>query len=240
MTTTAAPSGLPADYIVLSVSRPVDAAPTLVPRNLAGRQDNATFHPQPGSSLSPVDDDLGYISATGTTDSCADANYYMTSGGQLTDESNGVMVAAKPDLFAITMNHPIPGTISTDIEVVNNILVWHNPAFYQDTAVFCEQNEIVYATFNASGPPAGCTVIDLVVIAGMSIRGPSESRSILTHRFSQFLSRHRCQQLVIGFCSERDSVPGERQPSAPTRWKPNILSTWKAERYQLRAPANRI
>lgn len=192
MTTTAAPSGLPADYIVLSVSRPANPAPTLAPRHLAGRQDNVTFHPQPGSSLSPVDDDLGYISATGTTDSCADANYYVISGGQLTDETNGVMVAAKADLFAITMNDPIPGTISTDLEVVNNILVWHNSAFYQDTAVFCEQNEIVFATFNASGPPAGCTVVDLVVIAGMFIRGSSDSHYVLTHRFSKLLSRHRC------------------------------------------------
>lgn len=185
-TATATPSALPADFIVLSVSRPTDPAPTIVPRNAHPvRQSNDTFHPQPGSPLSPVDDDLGYVSASGTTDSCASANLYRISDGQLTDETNGVTVAAKSDLFALTFNNPSAGTIDTEFQVVDHTLVWHNVAFYQDTAVFCELDDIIYATFNTSGPPAGCTVVDLVVVAGMSARGKIESCPILTHRPQQ-------------------------------------------------------
>lgn len=169
------------NFIVLRVSRPVNLAPTLLPRKVvAGRQDNTTFHPQPGT-LSPVDSDLGYISASGTSTTCNGANLYELSAGHLTDETNGVMVAAPANFFAITLNNPTPGTFSTDFEVVDNILVWHNSAFYQDTAVFCELNEIVYAFFNSSLPADGCTIVDLVVVAGKTAVEKPRSPSILTN-----------------------------------------------------------
>lgn len=170
---TGVPSGLPANFIVLRASRRRSSRP-------------AGFHPRPGS-LSPVDSDSGYISASGISTTCNGASYYELSGGQLTDETNGVMVAAPADFFAITMNNPIPGdsgAFSTNFEVVDNMLVWHNSAFYQDTAVFCELNETVYAFFNSSLPTDGsktvCNIVDLVVVAGRTfLQRMTSRRSIL-------------------------------------------------------------
>lgn len=160
--------------MILSVSFAPNPAPTPSGAALIKR----IFNRKRQFTLSPLNNQ-SFVSRDGITP-CTDANRYLFLGGQLTDMTNQVLIAAPPDLSPLVLNNPSPGTFSTDIEIVNNITVWRNSTFFNGVAVFCVQNGIVYATFNSSGPPAGCLVVNLVVVAGESWRGRREPKQMLT------------------------------------------------------------
>ncbi|KAJ4412462.1 hypothetical protein N0V82_008781 [Gnomoniopsis sp. IMI 355080] len=112
---------------------------------------------------------FGYLAAGGNTSSCALASEYMVGSGELMDADTGVLVSANADLQPVALNNPVVGSITTDFEIVNGILVWSNAAFYNGQAVFCLLNDILYATFTAAGPPAGCTTVDVVVVQDVGV-----------------------------------------------------------------------
>ncbi|KAJ4387785.1 hypothetical protein N0V93_008387 [Gnomoniopsis smithogilvyi] len=141
-----------ANTIVLSLEAAATGAPATNNTGLRKRQSNL------------VASGLGYVSAGGTTDTCATAKTFMVGNGQLMDDTTGVFISANTDLQPINLNDAVSESITTDFEIVNGILVWSNSLFYNGAAVFCLLNDFLYATFNEAGPPAGCSIVNLVVV----------------------------------------------------------------------------
>lgn len=188
-TTPAPPAG--GVVIVISISLPAAAAASPAASSasaapLAGFQagplvSNVTYNGKRQAPLSPIDLEAGYISATGMTGVCAAANSYSFSNGQLLDVVSGILVSANVDLSPSNLNNPGAKSISTTFVIENGILLWRNPAFYNGAAVFCLLNSVVYAIFDRTGPPAGCTTIVLVAISGLSIHCLRQDQLMLTH-----------------------------------------------------------
>lgn len=170
--TTPAPSPGPAttviigdNTIVLSIAAPAPVATNNVAGPLAvfnntGLQKRQTEVVSTG--------ELGYISAGGTTGSCAAARQFAVQNGQLLDVATGTAIAAGANLQSINLNDPVAGTYSTTFALIGGVLVWTNDLFYNGAAVFCLLDGVLYASFTAAGPPAGCTVVNLVVVQGAS------------------------------------------------------------------------
>lgn len=159
--TTAAPSPAAtttvaaANAIVLSIEA---AAATGVPAI------NNTVSRKRQTSLS--ENGLGYVAADGVTGTCAAAKMFAVGNGELMDMTTGVLISADTELQPINVNDAVSEPITTNFAVVGGILVWTNSLFYNGTAVFCLLNDLLYATFNAAGPPAGCSVVNLVAVQG--------------------------------------------------------------------------
>lgn len=145
-----------AELVVLSLVPPIATGVPATNQTLRKRQ----------SDLSASG--FGYLASGGNTSLCALANQYMVGNGELMDAATGVLVSANTDLQPVPLNNPLGGSITTDFEVVNGILVWSNSAFYNGAAVFCLLNDVLYATFTAAGPPAGCLTVNVVVVQGLS------------------------------------------------------------------------
>lgn len=110
--------------------------------------------------------ELGYIADDGTTGACSSAIQYELVNGGLVDVDTNVTIAAGVDLQTIDLNDPVGGSIFTTFSVSGGILVWTNEQFYNNTAVFCVLNSMLYASFTENGSPPGCTRVNLVAVQG--------------------------------------------------------------------------
>ncbi|ROV95645.1 hypothetical protein VSDG_05284 [Cytospora chrysosperma] len=119
---------------------------------------------QDGSSS--TDSGSGFLAqGNATSSSCSNATTYEQSGGQLINGENGIPFSVDAGVAYINFTTFTPGSISTDFEVIGNVLHWYNSQFYNGAAGFCELDGTVYATFTEEGGPIGCTSIDLVLYA---------------------------------------------------------------------------
>lgn len=151
--------------VVLSIQVPAPAATGVVAGPLAMINDTRL---QKRQTAVVSTGELGYISAGGTTGACSAAREFVVANGQLIDVATGVAIAAGANLQLIDLNDPVAGTYSTTFTLSGGVLVWTNSAFYNGAAVFCLLDGVLYASFNAVGPPTGCTVVDLVMVQGAS------------------------------------------------------------------------
>lgn len=110
--------------------------------------------------------ELGYIADDGTTGSCASARQYELANGELFDVQGGFAIGTTTSLQTIDLNDPADGSIVTTFSLVAGILVWTNLDFYNNTAVFCLLNSVLYVSFTAEGPPSGCTLVNLGAVQG--------------------------------------------------------------------------
>lgn len=116
-----------------------------------------------------------FLSATGSTSDCGTANTYTIADGQLIFGASNLPAAVDPGLPYISLNGATSGTITRQFSVVNNDLVWTNPAFFNGQATFCTLNGGVYAVFTSAGGPAGCVTVQLAVIASSSNPYPNRT-----------------------------------------------------------------
>lgn len=58
------------------------------------------------------------------------------------------------------------GSISTRFEVVDSVLHWYNPQFFNGEAIFCVVGSDIYALFSSFGRPEGCVTVQLVLFKG--------------------------------------------------------------------------
>lgn len=151
--------------VVLSIQAPAPAATGIVAGALALVNDTVL---QKRQTAVVSTGELGYVSAGGTTGACAAARQFAVANGELIDVATGVAVAAGANLQPIDLNDPVTGTYATTFALSGGVLVWTNSAFYNGAAVFCLLDSVLYASFNAAGPPAGCTVVNLAVVQGAS------------------------------------------------------------------------
>lgn len=204
--------------VVLQAVAPASGAPTTATGVQTIAQNNSTLVRKRQSTLSAVD--FGYIASAGLTDFCAAAIMFQFNNGQLIDINTGVAVSANADLSPITFNNPVTAPITTGFSLSGNLLVWADARFFNGAAVFCLLNEVLYAIFTANGPPAGCTVVNLQVIQGLS---------------SPFLQG---SEVMLTDCSERLPECGAKRFRVWRCkrfyfWRRECFNFWRCERFRV-------
>lgn len=113
---------------------------------------------------------LGFIANTNVTFTCSRAAPYYTFNGQLFEVTTGLALSVNFGVPFINFTIAAQGSISTRFEVVDSILHWYNPQFYNGEATFCVVGSAIFATFTSYGRPADCVTVQLVLIRGQSFK----------------------------------------------------------------------
>lgn len=113
---------------------------------------------------------LGYDD-TANPQVCTDAYVFLIGGGQLLAENQPLWGNASLEYEAVTNLGPPPtGAITTDFELVDDLLSWRNPAFVDGEAFYCQvaNSGQVFFTFEASQAdwPPNCQQIYLQAFPG--------------------------------------------------------------------------
>lgn len=123
--------------------------------------------PAPRAVIDPtLTTNLGFISNTNVTFSCSNAAPYYTFNGQLFEVATGLALSVNLGVPFINFTIAAQGSISTRFEIVDSVLHWYNPQFFNGEATFCVIGSAIFATFTSFGRPAGCVTVELVLFRG--------------------------------------------------------------------------
>ncbi|KAG6360911.1 hypothetical protein INS49_011979 [Diaporthe citri] len=151
------PSPAPApDIYIVNVEALV---PQVVPQPAPGKRRDI----DPRAVDPTLTTNLGFISNTNVTFTCSRAAPYYTFNGQLFEVATGLALSVNFGVPFINFTIAAQGSISTRFEIVDGILRWFNPQFYNGEATFCVVGSAIFATFASFGRPADCVTVQLLL-----------------------------------------------------------------------------
>lgn len=109
---------------------------------------------------------LGFVASNNVTFTCERAAPYYVFNGQLFEVASGLTLSVNLGTPFINFTIAAQGAISTRFDVVDGVLRWFNPQFYNGEATFCVVGSAIFATFSSFGRPAGCVNVQLILIKG--------------------------------------------------------------------------
>lgn len=127
------------------------------------------------------DDSSYFIGANGSaTSDCSNLPVYTIQNGMLSATINGVAYYYSTDqgvAYAPLVPSITPGSITTTFYASNSgMLTWSNSEFWNGQAQFCAiANGTVYATFQESAVPDGCSYISLSLYASSCAAQPGST-----------------------------------------------------------------
>ena len=111
---------------------------------------------------------LGFVAQTNVTFTCKNAAPYYAFNGQLFEVATGLTLSVNVGVPFLNFTMAAQGSISTRFEIIDDVLHWYNPQFFNGEAEFCVVGPAIYATFASFGRPAGCVTVQLDLLRGQS------------------------------------------------------------------------